>query len=126
MTIPTISPSNASSPSIQSTQSLNNEQNLTNQTTLTTKSQSNHQSNFDQELELERPKINMLDFISGMSKAIHLLLYQRDSTLKSGLEGQESTIKEENQTSTTQSISIFRPLKVNSKIPPEGKYKRRY
>lgn len=75
----------------------------------------------DQELDsIERPKINMLDFFSGMSKAIHLLLYQRDPS-KGGLEAQESAIREENQTSTTREpISIFRPLKVNSKIPPEG------
>lgn len=75
----------------------------------------------DQELDsIERPKINMLDFFSGMSKAIHLLLYQRDPS-KGGIEAQESAIREENQTSTTREpISIFRPLKVNSKIPPEG------
>lgn len=74
------------------------------------------QSN-DADLELERPKINMLDFISGISKTINLLLYQRDSSIRGGLDAHESPIKEENQ---TQSISIFRPLKVNSKIPPEG------
>lgn len=79
-------------------------------------------SNPDQELDsIERPKINMLDFFSGMSKAIHLLLYQRDPS-KGGLEAQESVIREDNQTASTtrEPISIFRPLKVNSKIPPEG------
>lgn len=95
------------------------------QTSTQSNEQSNNQtklSNQDQDLDsIERPKINMLDFISGMSKAIHLLIYQRDPSMRNGLDTAESTIKEENQTSTTREpISIFRPLKVNSKIPPEG------
>lgn len=91
-----------------------------NQTSVHTKPQTN---NYDpDQLEMERPKINMLDFISGMSKAIHLLLYQRDP-MKGNLDSQESSVSESNQTSgSREPISIFRPLKVNSKVPPEGEF----